>query len=116
MRLAQWRGRCVRARRGFYALPLLPDGEGNWDAVRVIEVGDPGLRRKETGFHIPVVSAFLLTLTGIGDTRVAAAPARAASRQLRSRGRPPGLARPRPGLLRLGPGPGRSCLAFNLPH
>lgn len=90
MRLAQWRGRCVRARRGFSALPLLPSGEGNWDAVRVIEVEDPGLRRKETGLHVPIVSVFLLTLTGIGDTRVAAVQTRAASRRRGSAGAPQG--------------------------
>lgn len=90
MRLAQWRGRCVRARRGFSALPLPPDGEGNWDSVRVIEVEDPGLRRKETGFYVPVVSAFLLILTGIGDTRVAAAQTRAASRLCGPAGAPQG--------------------------
>lgn len=90
MRLAQWRGRCVRARRGFSALPLLPDGEGNWDAVRVIEVGDPGLRRKKAGLYVPMVSAFLLTLTGIRDTRVAAAQTRAASRRRDPAGAPQG--------------------------
>lgn len=97
MRLAQWRGRCVRARRGFSALPLLPDGEGNWDSVRVIEVGDPGLRRKETGLYVPVVSAFLLTLNWHrGHARGRSSDA-CCQQALRSRGRPAGLARPRPG-------------------
>lgn len=50
----------MRARRGFSALFLLPDGEENWDAVRVIEVGDLQLRRKEAYFHVPVFSAFSL--------------------------------------------------------
>lgn len=59
MGLAQWRGRCGRARRGFSALSLLPKGEGNWDAVRVIEVGDLGLRRKEASTSL---SCLLFTL------------------------------------------------------
>lgn len=48
---------------GYLVCPSSPNGEGNWNAVRAIEVGDPGRRRKEAGFHVPVLSAFL-PLTG----------------------------------------------------
>lgn len=75
---------------GSLLCPSPRDGEGNWDSVRVIEVEDPRLRRTETGFYVPVVSAFLLILTGIGDTRVAAAQTRAASRRCGPAGAPQG--------------------------
>lgn len=83
-------------------MPLLPDGEGNWDAVRVIEVGDPGLRRKETGLHIHIVSAFLPNSNRHRAHARGCSSDACCQQAPRSRGRPAGLARPRPGCPRVG--------------
>lgn len=70
---------CTR-QKGVLCFVPSPGGERNWDAVRVTEVGDLGLRREEAGVHVPAFSAFH-SLTGVGDPSVAAAQTLAASRR-----------------------------------
>lgn len=95
MGLAQGRGEYVRARRGFSALSLLSSGEGNWDGVRVTEVGDLGLRGKEAGSPARLL-CFSPSSRHRGPVRGRSSDAR--SRQARrSQGRPAGLARPSTG-------------------
>lgn len=86
---------CTRQKGVLSFAPPPPMGK-EIGTVRVIEVWDPGLRGKEAGFHVPVLSAFL-SLTGTGDPRGGRSSDACCLQARRFRGRPAGLARPRAG-------------------
>lgn len=80
-------------------MPLLPDEEGNGDAVRVIEVGArrPGAKERGDRFPPPCRLRFPPSSGHRGRARSRSSDA-CCPQALRSRGRPAGLARPRTGV------------------